>query len=135
MPDIITADVLFFFDGKPAELELYEALAARVLARCPTAGIRVQKTQIGFYNPRLFACVSFTPVRRKAERPARFITVSFGLDHPLSDPRALPVAVRPNRWTHHVILGCADDINDTLLGWIDAAHQLSTERTKRHART
>ena len=86
MPDIITQDALFFFDGQPVELGLYEQLAAALLSRYPDAEIRVKKTQIGFYCPGLFCCVSLTPVRRKAERPERFITVTFGLDHPLDDP-------------------------------------------------
>ncbi len=131
--DIITQDALFFFDGKPLELELYTALAERLLSAWPGAEVRVQKTQIGFYDPGLFACVSFAPVRRRAERPERFITVTFGLDAPLEDPRALPVRVRPNRWTHHVILGRVEDIDDRLLGWLAMAHALAAERKSKHA--
>lgn len=135
MPDIITRDALFFFDGKPAELALYERLAAEIIARWPDTEIRVQKTQIGFCCPGLFCCASLAPVRRKAERPPSFITVTFGLDHPLDDPRALPVKIRPNRYTHHVLLGSPGEIDDTLLGWLDAARKFTIERTVNHART
>ena len=125
LKDIINGDALFFFEGRPAELELYEALAGELLARYPDTEIRVQKTQISFYEGRMYACVSLTPVRKKAQRPPHFITVTFGLDHPLDDSRAVAVQVRPNRYTHHVIVGMRDEIDDTLLGWIERSHALS----------
>ena len=118
------ADALCFFDGRPYELSLYERLREAVLKRFPNAEIRVKRTQIGFYDGHMFACVSLTPVRRKAERPERFITVTFGLDHPLEDPRALPVRVRENRWTHHVIVGDASEIDDRLMEWIRLSHEI-----------
>ena len=119
MQSIITPDVLFFFDGRPVELSLYEAFAQRILERYPNAEIKVRKTQISFYEGRMFACVSMAPVKRKAERPARFITVTFGLDHPLEDPRAVVVPVRRGRFTHHVIIGEAGEIDGMLMAWID----------------
>ena len=122
MSDIITPDVLFFFDGKPVELELYEYLAGQLLERCPSTAIKVQKTQISFYDKRMYACVSLAPVRRKAERPGHYITVTFGLAYPLEDPRALAVEVRPNHWTHHVIVGNTGEIDGQLLDWIEASH-------------
>lgn len=128
MAEIITQDVLFFFDGRPRELALYERLAEALLSRFPEAGVRVRKTQIGFYDGGLFACASLTPVRPKAQRPDRFITVTFGLDFPLEDPRALAVAVSSRRWTHHVILGSEADIDDTLLGWIAQSHAFTNRR-------
>ena len=124
MQPIITPDVLFFFDGKPYELSLYEAFAQRVLEQYPNTEIRVQKTQISFYEGRMFACVSMTPVRRKAERPEHFITITFGLDHPLEDPRAVVVPVRPNRFTHHVIVGRTEEIDDRLMAWIDMGKRM-----------
>ena len=124
MAEIIQSDTLFFFDGRPVELSLYERLALALLARFPETEIRVQKTQISFYDPRMYCCVSLTPVRRKAERPERFITVSFGLMAPLDDPRALAVQVRPNRYTHHVIVGSAEEIDEPLLQWIEASRRL-----------
>ena len=122
MPEIITPDILFFFDGKPVELEMYEYLASQLLERYPSTAIKVQKTQISFCDKHMYACVSFAPVRRKAERPECFITVTFGLTYPLDDPRALAVAVRPNRWTHHVIVRNTGEIDGQMLGWIDDSH-------------
>ena len=124
MQSIITPDVLFFFDGRPVELSLYEAFAQRVLERYPDAEIRAQKTQISFYDGRMFACVSMTPVKRRVERPERFITVTFGLDHPLEDPRAVVVPVRRGRFTHHVVIGEAEEIDDPLMAWIDMGKRM-----------
>lgn len=118
----VEMDALFFFDGRPQELFLYERFRDGALSRFPDTEIRVQKTQIGFYDGRLYACVSLTPVRRKSGRPERFITITFGLDHPLDDPRALPVKVRENRWTHHVIVGDASEIDEQLMEWIQQSH-------------
>jgi len=130
MPDPITPDVLLFFDRRPRELALYERLASALLAWYPATALRVRKTQIGFCDPGLYCCASLTPVRRKAERPPNFLTVTFGLDRPLDDPRLLCVPVRPNRFTHHALVGSADEIDETLLGWIDASHTLALERTR-----
>lgn len=120
MCEIINQDVLFFFDGRPGELALYECFARRALARWPGAQIRVKKTQISFCEGRMFACVSMTPVRRRAERPEHFITITFGLNHPLDDPRVVTVPVRSNRFTHHVIVGQPGEIDDQLMDWIEA---------------
>ena len=51
--------VLFFFEKDPAVLPIYEAFEARTLAEVENVSIRVQKTQITFTNPRVFAAVSF----------------------------------------------------------------------------
>ena len=127
MPDIITQDALFFFDGRPYELSLYEALAERLLPAYPTTVIQVKKTQISFFDGHMYACVSLAPVRRRSERPERFITVTFSLEAPLADPRALAVQVRPNRWTHHVIIGAPEDIDEPLMDWLDRSHRLSNK--------
>ena len=126
--EVISMDILSFFDGKGYELGLYEVLAGKLLATYPNTEIRVQKTQISFYDRRMYACASLTPVRRKAERPARFITVTFSLDAPLSSARVLAVQVRERRWTHHVLVGGEKEIDEELMGWVAMSHALSAER-------
>ena len=121
---ILTPDVLFFFDGHTGALVLYEALAERLLAVYPTTETRVKKTQIGFHDGRLYCCASLTPVRRRAERPDPFLTVTFSLDAPDPSPRLICVPIRPNRFTHHAIIGSAFEVNDELLGWLRASHDL-----------
>ena len=121
---LITPDVMFFFDGHAGVLPLYGALAERLLSEYPTTEIQVRKTQIGFHDGRLYCCASLTPVRRRAERPDPFLTVTFSLDAPEPSPRLICVPVRPNRFTHHAIIGSASDIDDELLAWLRASHDL-----------
>ena len=40
------SDLLFFFDGKPLELRLYQALFRQLDALFPEGSVRVQKSQI-----------------------------------------------------------------------------------------
>ena len=121
---LITPDVMFFFDGHAGALPLYGALAERLLSEYPATKIQVRKTQIGFHDGRLYCCASLTPVRRRAERPEPFLTITFSLDAPEPSPRLICVPVRPNRFTHHAIIGSASDIDDELLAWLRASHDL-----------
>ena len=126
----INADVLRFFAQHPDALPLYEALAQRVFRTVENTVIKVQKTQISFYNRRLFACVSFARVRKKADCPEPFLVVTFGLDHKVESPR-VDVATEPypNRWTHHVLLSDAAEIDEELMRWIqEAGHFAAAKR-------
>ena len=103
-PEYYEADVLFFFDGKPLELSLYEMLFQCMEAALPAASVRVQKSQISFYGRHLFAAASL-PVRRKRDWPEHCIVVTIGLSYRLESPRvAVAVEPYPNRWTHHVLI-------------------------------
>ena len=124
---LITPDVMFFFDGHAGALPLYGALAERLLSEYPATKIQVRKTQIGFHDGRLYCCASLTPVRRRAERPDPFLTVTFSLDAPEPSPRLICVPVRPNRFTHHAIIGSTSDIDDELLAWLRASHDLGRQ--------
>ena len=115
-------DILFFFEKDPAALPLYEAFEKAVLALVPDAGIKVQKTQITFTNPRVFAAVSFLPARRKAQRPAHYITVTLGLGRRLDSPRVDAVSEPyPNRWTHHLLIASPEEIDGELMEWVREA--------------
>ena len=122
-------DVLFFFEKDPAALGLYEAFERAVLTLVPGAGIRVQKTQITFTNPRVFAAVSFLPARRKARRPDHYITVTLGLnrrlDSPWADAASQPY---PSRWTHHFLIGSPDEIDGELMDWVREAAEFAAAK-------
>ena len=122
MSEAVSMDELFFFDAKPKALPLYEAFRKAVLDRVPDARIEVKKTQISFFNRRMFAAVSFTPVRKKKDRPDPFLTITFGLPDRKGSAR-IDVAVEPypNRWTHHVMIGAEEEIDSELLSWIEEA--------------
>ena len=118
----MSMDELFFFDGKPGALPLYEAFVSNLLERMPEARIEVKKTQISFFSRRMFAAVSFTPVRKAKDRPDPYLTITFGLPYRKESAR-IDVAVEPypNRWTHHVLIGTVDQIDDELLSWLEEA--------------
>ena len=113
---------LFLFNGHLAVLPLYEAFRERLLADAADVEVRVQKTQISFYRYRMFACVSFAKVRRKAERPEDYIVVTFGLGRRVDSPRIDAAAEPyPGRWTHHVTLADPIEIDGDLMGWLREA--------------
>ena len=122
------SDVLFFFDGHPEELALYQALFLRMEERFPQARVKVQKSQISFYGRHLFAAASL-PVRRKKGWPENCLMVTFGLMRKVDSP-CIAVAVEPypNRWTHHVLVTREEELDEELLGWLEEAWRFSQEK-------
>lgn len=122
--DHYEADVLLFFDGKPLELSLYEALFRRMEIEFPDISAKVQKSQISFYGRHLFGAASL-PARRKSW-PEHCIVVTIGLSYKLESPRvAVAVEPYPNRWTHHVLVSKEEQIDDELLGWLREAYKFT----------
>ncbi len=120
-----------FFEGKPQALGLYEAFAERLFALFPDAGVRVQKTQITFTNPRVFACVSMLKVRPAKGRPAEYIVVTFGLGQQVLSPRIdAATEAHPGRWTHHVLLAVPGEIDGELMAWVQAAYAFSADKRR-----
>ncbi|WP_419068376.1 DUF5655 domain-containing protein [Candidatus Allofournierella excrementavium] len=118
----MNGDALFFFDGRPEELALYEALETRIFSEIENVRLKVSKSQLSFYNRHLFACVSFLRVKRKAELPAHYIVLTLGLDRPLDTSRAAVVTEPyPGRWTHHFVLSRKEEIDDELMTWVKQA--------------
>ena len=115
----VSADELTFFDSHPDALPLYEAFREAVIGKFPDTRIEVKKTQISFFNRRVFAAVSFTPVRKAKKRPNPFLTITFGLSYRKESSR-IDVATEPypKRWTHHVMIGTIEEIDDELISWI-----------------
>lgn len=126
---MINNDVLFFFESKPEALPLYEMLEERILSKVGNVTVKVQKTQIAFSNRHNFAFVSFLPVRKAKERPDSYIVVTFGLNYKKESPRIDAAAEPyPNRWTHHVLISTAEEIDDELISWIKAASDFSASK-------
>ena len=115
-------EVLFFFQKDLAALEIYEAFESKVLAEIGNVSVKVQKTQITFMNPKVFAAVSFLPARKKALRPEHFLTITLGLNRRLQSPRvdAVPEPY-PGRWTHHLLIASPEEIDGELMGWVREA--------------
>ena len=127
-PEHYESDVLFFFDGKPTELALYQALERAMAARFPEASVKVQKSQISFYHRHLFAAASL-PLRRRKEWPRECLLVTFGLSRQLPSPRiAVAVEPYPNRWTHHVVVAREEEIDGELLDWLAEAYDFAAAK-------
>lgn len=124
----MTADEIMFWDKWASLLPIYETLKKVLAETYPDMKVKVSKTQISFYNKHMFAMAS-PPARRKKGWPKEFVMVSFGLAYQVVSPRiAISTEACPNRWTHHVIVETVDDIDRTLLAWIDEAYSFSASK-------
>ena len=124
-PEYYQSDVLAFFQGHPAELAVYEALFRQLDEAFPEGWVKVQKSQISFYDKHLFAAASL-PARRRKGWPERCLLVTFGLSRRVESPRiAMAVEPYPNRWTHHVTAAEADEIDGELMDWLREAHDFA----------
>ena len=127
-PEHYESDVLFFFQGRPLELSLYQLLFRRMEERFPQASVRVQKSQISFYGRHLFGAASL-PVRRKRDWPRECLVVTIGLDHRLDSPRvAVATEPYPRRWTHHVLVWEEGQIDGELMGWLQEAYDFAERK-------
>ena len=128
MPEHYESDVLFFFDGKPLELSLYDTLFRRMETEFPDASVKGQKSQISFYGRYLFGAVSL-PVRRRKSWPEHCIVVTIGLSCRKESPRvAVAVEPYPGRWTHHVVICEKAQIDDELLEWLREAWEFAESK-------
>lgn len=111
-----------FFAQWPELLPVYAALREALLGEFARVEARVQRTQISLREKHVFAVVSLPRTRR---RPGQLI-VSFGLPCRLDAPRiAQAVEPYPNRWTHHVMVERAEQVDAELLGWLREAYWFS----------
>ena len=119
-PDL---DTLRFFDGHADALPVFLALEEWLYAAFPHVNKRMQKTQITYFNRHVFACVSFARVKRKAELPPGWLVLTLGLPLPLDSERvAAKTEPYPGRWTHHIVLSRAEELDETLRDWIREAY-------------
>ena len=124
----MTADEFLFFNIMPNALPLYEILRSKLLTECPNTSLKVQKPQITFKAKYGYAFVS---LKRMKGCPEVFIIVSFGLFHRLNSPRiAIAVEPYPNRWTHHMIVFEAEQLDDELIGWLREAYDFAQTKER-----
>ena len=124
--DTATQETLFFFDRHQAVYPLYECFQKKLLARLPESRIKVQKSQISYYNRHLYACVSFLKVKKKSELPDDYFVLTLGLPAPLeSDRVAAKTEPYPGRWTTHFVISDPSDLDKELFDWIEQAYQFA----------
>lgn len=125
----VSADELLFFDSKQDALPLYMVFRGAVSERVPDIRIEVKKTQISFFTRYMFAAVSFTPVRKAKDRPNPFLTITFGLPYRKESARIdITTEPHPNRWTHHVMIGTEEEIDEELISWIQEAAEFADRK-------
>ena len=121
-------DEIAFFNRMPQMLPLYAALREKLERAYPDMDVRVARTQISFRNSHVFAMASL-PWRKVKGWPEAYLLVSFGLPCRKESPRiAQAVEAYPNRWTHHVLVVAEDEIDDTLMSWLDEAFWFSAAK-------
>lgn len=126
-------DLACFFQDRPEEAALYAALYEAMDAAFPQAQVKVQKTQISFYQRHLFAAVSL-PIRRRKDWPAHCIVLTLGLPALLDSPRiAMAVEPYPGRWTHHILINAPDQIDAQLLAWLQEARAFALVKGAKRA--
>ena len=84
----MNTDILLFFEGHMDALPFYDKLEEQILSEIDNVRIKVQKSQISFYNKHLFACVSFMRVGKLKDCPENYIVVTFALPRPLDSSSA-----------------------------------------------
>lgn len=129
-------DELIFFDGHMAAIPIYGTFAEVLLKRFPATTIRVQKTQITFSNCHVYACVSFTRVKKKTELPDPYLVITLGLPYALDSQRvAVKTEPYPGRWTTHIVVGSQADLDDEFWEWVSQAYEFAESKQRPVSRT
>ena len=122
-------DTLMFFNAHRDALPIFAALEATLYGHFPETQKRVQKTQITYYHKHVYACVSFARVRRRAELPETWLTLTLGLPYALASERvAVKTEAYPGRWTTHFVIGSPEELDGELLSWIKQAYAFSERK-------
>lgn len=121
--DDATRDAAAFFDRHKAVYPLCEVFYGKLLAEFPDTRVKVQKSQISYYNRHLYACVSFLKVRKKAELSDDYFVLTLGLPAPLESSRVTAkTEPYPGRWTMHFVISDPTDLDEELFGWVAQAY-------------
>lgn len=128
-PERYTEDLLLFFEGRPLELGLCEALTELFEREFPPElRAKVQKSQVSFCGRHLFAAVSL-PLRRKRGWPEHFLLLTLGLGRRLESPRvAVAVEPYPGRWTHHILLTSESELDAEVRAWLHEAYDFAESK-------
>jgi hypothetical protein len=112
------------FADRPVPLALFRAIRRRIERLGPTE-LTATATQVSFGARRKFAWV-WLPQRWTGTRPPDSVTLTFGLDHEVEDPRiAQAVEPRRGRWTHHVVITHEDELDGAVEAWLREAYILA----------
>lgn len=120
----MTAQEAAFFAGREDAWALWLRLWEGLSRELAPFEVRVAKTQLSLVSGCLFACVSFPRARQGG-----VLLLSFGLPFRVESPRVWQaVEPYPNRWTHHVPLSAARDLDEELIDWLAAAQRFAMSK-------
>lgn len=126
----MNTDIIMLFNKMPEALPIYEAAEAFILEQFPDAVMKLSKTQISFSNRFGFA-ILWPPNRKIKGRAGVYIVLSFGLGRRAEHPRIVEsVEPYPGRWTHHVLISSADDLDDELKAWLQEAYDFALTKRR-----
>lgn len=107
-----------FFAGYEGAQPIFDALHAALETLGPVE-VRVTRSQVAFRRRRPFAW-AWVPARYLGRGAPLVLTLSF--DHPHRSPRWKEIVEpAPGRFTHHLELWAADEIDDEVRGWLREA--------------
>lgn len=111
-------------DAKP----LFDGIAVRLLERFPETAFKIQKSQIACVSVKTYAALWF-PIHPIKDHPDTKLILSFGLDEKIEDPRIREVnEPYPHRYMHHILLSSADELDATILDWLEKAIVFSNRK-------
>lgn len=120
----MTAEEAVFFAGHEEAWALWLVLREKLSQELAPFEIRIAKTQLSLASGCLFACVSFPRAKQGG-----VLLLSFELPFRMESPRVWQAVVPyPNRWTHHVPLSRASEIDAELIGWLASAQAFAMTR-------
>ena len=108
-----------FFEDREESRNLFEAIA-RQIAAIGEVTIRVSKSQIAFKRKRNIAIVWMPGQYLKSNAAPLVLTLSFPKPDPSSRWKEI-IQIGPQRFTHHLELYEASDIDGQVAGWLRVA--------------
>lgn len=108
-----------FFSGNAAAREIFDALAREVEA-LGQASLHISKSQVAFRRGKNFAVVWLPGRYLRAPVSPLVLTLSFP-ERDMSSRWKEVVQVGPRRFTHHLELHRAEEIDDQVKRWLRSA--------------
>ena len=68
-------------------------------------------------------------MKKKKELPDPYLVITLGMPYSLGSPRvAVKIEPYPGRWTTHIVIGSADEVDEELLGWVAEAYTFASTK-------
>lgn len=129
-------EVEAFFAKDPESAALARSVFDKLLDRYPDAQLKISKSQAALYEPGPL-CMVWPPNHGEFKRRTpHCLALTFGLGERLESPRIeQAVEPYPGRWTHHVLLHNAADLDAELLDWIDRSREFRQSCLRRRKKS